>query len=81
VFKVLDQYTAPVLRTDSGGCFPAGTEVLTDQGPRAIESIQAATKVQACDLATGEWTLAKVLKRISLQYDGDLVLQRSLGDS
>jgi alpha-tubulin suppressor-like RCC1 family protein len=74
LFRALDEHTAPVLAIRSpGGCFPAGTEVLTEQGPQAIENIRAGTRVQACDLATGEWTLAKVLKRISLQYDGDLI--------
>jgi len=73
LFKVLDKHTAPVLTISSGGCFPAGTEVLTDRGPSAIESIEPGTQIQACNRATGRWTLARVLERTSLLYDGDAV--------
>ena len=55
------------------GCFPSGTEVLTDGGLRSIETVDPGTKVYACDLATGEWTLANILKRHSLQYEGDMI--------
>ncbi len=56
-----------------GGCFPSGTEVLTIGGPRAIETVEEGTKVYACDLATGEWILTRVLKRLSHQYEGDMI--------
>lgn len=56
-----------------GGCFPSGTEVLTAGGPRKIETVEAGTKVYACDLSTGEWILTKILKRQSYQYDGDMI--------
>ena len=75
-FKFLDQHTTPVVRTFSGGCFPVGTEVLTADGPRAIESIGAGTRVQGCDIATGKWTLARVLRRLSIQYEGDMITLR-----
>ena len=59
--------------TVGGGCFPAGTEVLTAAGPRAIETIATGTKVYACDPATGEWIAAQVLERQEHQYSGDMI--------
>jgi len=71
-FKVLDEWTAPVVITSSG-CFPSGTEVLTADGPRAIETIEPGARVEACDLVTGEWSPARVLKRLSIHYEGDVI--------
>jgi hypothetical protein len=71
-FAALDRYTAPRVHKVIP-CFPAGTEVLTADGPRAIEMVDAGTKVQVCDLVTGNWTLAKVRKRTAIQYGGDVV--------
>jgi hypothetical protein len=71
-FEMLDEYTAPVF-TKRHGCFPSGTEVLTARGPCAIEIVESGTKVYACDLSSGEWILAKVLKRQSFQWEGDMV--------
>lgn len=68
--------TAPLITKISrvgGGCFPAGTEVLTANGHRAIETVEPGTEVYACDLATGEWILARVLKRQSFQWEGDMI--------
>lgn len=55
------------------GCFPSGTEVLTDVGLRPIEYIDQRTKVYACDLDTGEWKITNVLKRHTVSYEGDIV--------
>jgi hypothetical protein len=79
-FKALDQYTAPqFITTTSGGCFPSGTEVLTADGLRAIEIVEPGTKVHACDVATGEWVLATVLRRQSFHYSGDMITIRMGG--
>ena len=73
-FKILDEVTAPVIYTrKSGGCFPSGTEVLTTSGPCAIEMVGPGTTVFACDLATGVWVEAAVLRTLSQQYDGDMI--------
>ena len=65
-FEILDEYTAPeITYRGGGGCFPDGTDVLTDCGPQAIEKVEAGTKVFSCDLATCEWILTKVRKRLS----------------
>lgn len=73
-FEILDQYTAPEITiVHEGGCFPAGTEVLTSRGPRAIETVKPGTEVYACDLFTVEWILARVLKQQSFQWEGDMV--------
>lgn len=75
-FKNLDKYSAPVFSAPGGGCFPSGTEVLTASGPRAIETVGSGTRVYACDLVTGQWILTKVLKRLSHQYEGDMIAIR-----
>ena len=56
-----------------GGCFSAGTEVLTASGPRAIEKVGPGTEVYSFDISSGEWTLVKVLKQYELDIKGDLV--------
>jgi len=76
-FEILDKHTAPVITTiRKHGCFPSGTKVLTVGGPRSIEMVAAGTEVYACDMATGEWIFTKVLKRLSHQYDGDMITIR-----
>ena len=55
------------------GCFPPGTEVLTNDGLCPIETVTAGAKVYAYDLTTEEWVLARILKRQSFQYEGDMV--------
>ena len=56
-----------------GGCFPAGTEVLTAAGPRAIETLEPGTVVWACDAGTGRWNSTRVLERLSTMYEGDVI--------
>jgi hypothetical protein len=51
--------------------------VLAVDGPRAIETIEAGTKVYACDLVTGEWITTQVLERKAHQYDGDMITIQS----
>ena len=59
-FALLDEYTAPVF-TRRSGCFPSGTEALTADGPRAIETIEPGATVHPFDLAGGEWVQKRVL--------------------
>jgi len=54
-------------------CFPSGTEVLTANGPSAIETIKKGTEVYACDPSSGGWTLAKVDTHRAYQYEGDVI--------
>ena len=61
----------------AGGCFPAGTEVLTVDGPRAIETIEVGEKVFAWDLLTGDWITTQVFERKAQQYDGDMIAIQS----
>jgi hypothetical protein len=56
-----------------GGCFPAGTEVLTASGSRVIEKITQGTEVYTYDLANGEWKTSKVITLQSHQYEGDMI--------
>ncbi|MBA7636707.1 hypothetical protein ES703_44328 [subsurface metagenome] len=71
-FQMLDEQSAPEIYIYSG-CFPSGTEVLTADGPRAIEAVEPGTEVYACDLSSGEWTLARVLKMRAYHYEGDMI--------
>lgn len=53
-FDILARHTAPQVTTRTGGCFPAGTEVLTAQGPRAIETIIPGTEIHSYDVSSEE---------------------------
>jgi alpha-tubulin suppressor-like RCC1 family protein len=75
-FQILDGYTAPQIIVSSG-CFPAETEVLTADGPRAIEGVAPGTQVYACDLSPGRWVLSRVLKQRSFQWEGDMITLRA----
>ncbi len=72
-FEMLDSLTAPVIITTGGGCFPAGTEVLTASGPRSIETVEPGTAIYSFNLSTGKWVLKKILKRLIHHYEGDMV--------
>ena len=50
--------------------------MLTNRGLRAIETVDPGTKVYACDVSTGEWTLKRVLKRFTHHYEGDIITIR-----
>ncbi len=74
VFDALDRLTAPKVKiTSGGGCFPAGTDVLTAEGPRAIDTVTPGTMVYAFDLKTEEWKLQSVLQRQSHPFAGDMI--------
>ena len=66
--------TAPTItESEPGGCFPAGTEVLTVDGPRAIETVSPGTEVYGRDLVSGEWIRQKVRKVHTHRYTGDMI--------
>jgi len=64
-----------------GGCFPAGTPVLTPDGPRPIESIGAGDAVYAFDLSGGRWITTAVIDRHSYQFAGDMITIRAGGQT
>ena len=71
-FELLDELTAPQIETDQG-CFPAGTEVLTPDGPRMIEELEKGDVVFAFDLSAGQWTHDRISKQRPYNYAGDLI--------
>lgn len=71
--KVYEEGTEAAAVTTVHGCFPSGTEVLTDTGLRPIETVDAGAKVYAFDPANGEWTVAKILQQQSFLYEGDMI--------
>jgi alpha-tubulin suppressor-like RCC1 family protein len=75
-FTGLDGLTMPVATTSQGTCFPAGTEVLTAEGLRAIDTVEVGARVYACDESAGAWATARVLARQYLQFEGDLITIR-----
>jgi UDP-glucose 6-dehydrogenase len=52
---------------DGGGCFPPGELVMTEHGPRPIETIQRGDRVLA-----GDGVLRKVVHHWERHYEGDL---------
>lgn len=59
---------------DGGHCFPPGELIMTDRGPRQIETIEPGTMVLTID-----GVYAPVVKRWERQYDGDLVIVQTEG--
>lgn len=66
--------------TVGGGCFPAGTVVLTAGGPRPIEEISAGTMVSSFDWSHREWVFARVQGRTTTAYEGDMVTIQASGE-
>ncbi len=56
-----------------GGCFPAGTTILTPAGPRAIETIRPGEQVYAWNAAAGRWETRPVGAALVRAYRGDVV--------
>jgi hypothetical protein len=56
-----------------GGCFPAGTPVLTQDGMTLIDAVWPGARLPAYDPATGSWAEQTVLRAIELPYTGDIV--------
>jgi hypothetical protein len=54
-------------------CFPAGTLVATENGPKAIERIVADERVWALDLKTEKWRLCRVTESLDRFHVGDYV--------
>jgi|GEM_PF-1189769 len=71
-FQMLDEYSAPEVYVVSG-CFLPGTEVLTADGPRAIETIQEGARIHAYDTRSENWVLARVYEQGAYHYKGDIV--------
>ena len=62
-------------------CFPAGTLVATDVGPKPIETIQAGEKVWARDVAGDTWILCLVSKTFSMFHYGDFASIEVAGET
>lgn len=56
-----------------GGCFPAGTPVLTPDGKVPINAIEAGAVVYAFDLPNGEWVTTRVAEPRTCQFCGEMV--------
>ena len=56
-----------------GGCFPAGTGLLTRDGLVPIEAAWPGTRIPAYDPSSGQWREQEVLRAIELPYEGDLI--------
>jgi serpin B len=74
---VNEEGTEAAAATAGGGCFAAGTVVLTASGPCAIEQVEQGRGVVSFDLQTGEWRPARVRTRLSRSYEGDMVRVRA----
>ncbi|MCK4514612.1 MAG: hypothetical protein KAU31_05100, partial [Spirochaetaceae bacterium] len=56
-----------------GGCFPAGTPVLTPDGLKPIETVDTGTAVCSFDLAAGQWVTTRVASRHAYQFSGGMI--------
>ena len=56
-----------------GGCFPAGTPVLTLEGTTPIDALWPGTRLSVYDPASGAWVEQIVLRTVELPYTGDVV--------
>ena len=66
-------YSASYSSGSRGGCFPAGTVVLTPAGSFPIESIAAGDQVYAKNPAGDSWSSVRVLKTTEKTHSGDIV--------
>ncbi len=54
-------------------CFPAGTIVATEMGPKPIENIQSSDLVWSFDMLLSEWKLRRVIETFQHDHDGEMV--------
>jgi hypothetical protein len=57
----------------AGGCFAAGTPVLTEDGPTPIEAVWPGTRLAVYDPPTGRWGEQLVVRSVELPYHGEVV--------
>jgi hypothetical protein len=62
-------------------CFPAGTLVAAEHGPKVIERIQSHERVWAYDLKTNRWSLSQVIEPLSQLHMGSVVAIRVAGET
>jgi hypothetical protein len=67
------RYDQKLQYRSSGGCFPAGTPVLTSSGAKSIEAVEKGEMAYAYDSETGEWKLSAVVDTQTHGYRGDVV--------
>ena len=72
VFDLVDEWTAPTARL-GGGCFVAGTEVLTELGPKLIESLRGGDRVYGYVARAGQWVVATVETLEVQPFAGEIV--------
>jgi hypothetical protein len=61
-------------------CFPAGTPVQSERGPKPIQDVRKGERIWARDPATGEWRLAEVAETFRREHVGELVTIRAAGE-
>jgi hypothetical protein len=62
-------------------CFPAGTLVATEAGPRAIEAVRKDDQVWAYDLVASCWCLCRVLQTFNSHHDGSRAFVTVAGET
>jgi len=79
-FKTLHNKSAPYVVTGGGGCFLAGTTVMTPSGLQPIELVESGMDLYGYDFQREEWALTKAISRETHDYSGD-VLTIQIGDT
>jgi len=62
-----------LVRRFVNNCFPAGTQVATEQGAKPIERVAIGDRVWAYSFQAGAWELRSVLQTFSRPYTGDFI--------
>jgi len=71
----------PVMAEFGGGCFLAGTQVLTPDGSRAIESVKAGDAVLSYDSRTQKWLTTSVKSPLRHAFSGDVITLQAKGET
>jgi serpin B len=73
----VDERGTEVVAATGGGCFPAGTLVMTPQGYQPIDRVQPGTIVVSFDSGSAEWLTARVTGTQVHEFTGEMTTIRT----
>ena len=62
-------------------CFPPGTLAGASDGPRRVEAVRNGDRLWACNLASGEWRLCRVIQTLTREYNDRSVRVTAAGET
>ncbi len=73
-FTLLNEISSPIFTSGHrGGCFPAGTDIVTLEGNLPIEQVKTGTSILCYDFKSSAWAETEVTRLLSFKYEGDLI--------